>query len=59
MQLVAEGHTSAEAASRLSIGTRTVEMHRANLMRKLRVRNQAELIRYAFQRGILSLEDGS
>jgi DNA-binding NarL/FixJ family response regulator len=59
MHLVVEGHTNAEAASRLSIGTRTVEMHRAHLMRKLGVRNQAELIRYAFQQGLLSVEDRS
>jgi two-component system response regulator NreC len=59
MYLVVEGFTSAEAASRLSIGTRTVEMHRANLMHKLSLRNQTELIRYALRRGILSLEGES
>jgi len=59
MHLVVEGYTSREAASRLSIGRRTVEMHRANLMHKLSLRNQAELIRYALRRGVLSLEGGS
>jgi DNA-binding NarL/FixJ family response regulator len=56
MYLVVEGHTSAEVASRLSIGTRTVESHRANLMHKLGVRNLAELIRYAFGRGLCCTE---
>jgi DNA-binding NarL/FixJ family response regulator len=56
MYLVVEGHTSAEVASWLSIGTRTVETHRANLMRKLGVRSLAELIRYAFGRGLFSPE---
>jgi len=57
MHLVVEGHTSAAVASRLSIGTRTVETHRANLMHKLGARNLAELIRYAFSRGLFSPED--
>jgi two-component system response regulator NreC len=59
LHLVAEGHTSAEIASQLSISPRTVEMHRANLMRKLELRSQADLIRFAIQRGILPLEDVS
>jgi DNA-binding CsgD family transcriptional regulator len=55
--LAAEGHTNQEIALRLSIGVRTVEAHRANLMRKLGLRNQAELVRYALQRGLLPLEN--
>jgi DNA-binding NarL/FixJ family response regulator len=57
LQLTAEGLTSAEAASRLSISPRTVEMHRANIMQKLGLRNQTDLLRYALKTGILSLED--
>ena len=56
LHLAAEGLTRAEIAERLSISPRTVETHRANLMRKLGIRNQSELIRYAFQKGILSIE---
>lgn len=56
-QLVAEGYTSAEVAARLVISPRTVEMHRANLMRKLNLRTQTELIRAALRRGIVPLED--
>ena len=55
LYLVAEGHTNAEIAARLFISPRTVEMHRANLMRKLDLRSQADLIRYALRRGIGSL----
>jgi two-component system response regulator NreC len=58
LQLTAEGSTSAEIAARLSISRRTVEMHRGNMMRKLGLSTQAELIRYALQRGVLPLEDG-
>lgn len=57
--LVAEGHTSAEIADRLSISSRTVEMHRSNLMRKLDLDNQTELVRYAIRRGILPLDEES
>jgi two-component system response regulator NreC len=39
----------------LSISPRTVETHRANIMRKLGVRNQTDLVRYALQRGILPM----
>ena len=51
--LVAEGHSSTAIARRLSISARTAEAHRANVMRKLRLRNQAALIRYALSRGVL------
>jgi DNA-binding NarL/FixJ family response regulator len=54
LQLVAEGHSSPVMARRLAISTRTAEAHRANVMRKLRLRNQAALIRYALSRGVLT-----
>ena len=56
LHLVAEGHTNAEIAERLFISRRTVETHRANLMRKLGLRTQTDLIRYALRRGILLME---
>lgn len=52
LQLVAAGHTSGEIAARLNISPRTAETHRANLMRKLGLHGQAELVRYALQRGL-------
>jgi DNA-binding NarL/FixJ family response regulator len=57
LQLAAEGHTGAEIGRRLSISPRTVEMHRANLMHKLGLRTQADLIRYALRRGMIPLEE--
>jgi len=48
--LTAEGQSGVAVAERLFISPRTVESHRANLMRKLGLRNQKELIRYAAQR---------
>jgi DNA-binding NarL/FixJ family response regulator len=56
LHLAAEGHTNVEIGNRLFISPRTVESHRANVMHKLRLRSQVDLVRYALQRGILSLE---
>lgn len=56
LQLVAEGKSNVEIGATLSIGKRTVETHRASLMRKLGLRSQAELIRFAVKRGIVSVE---
>lgn len=53
LQLVAEGYSSRNIATRLSISARTAEAHRANVMQKLRLRNQADLIRFALGRGFL------
>ena len=49
LHLVAGGNTNSRIASRLSISRRTVEVYRANIMRKLRLNSQAELIRYAIR----------
>ena len=56
-QMVAEGHSSTEIAERLTISARTVETHRSNLMRKLGLGNQTELIRFAIRKGVLPLDD--
>lgn len=51
--LAADGLTNSSIAERLSISPRTAETHRSNLMRKLELRSQADLLRYAMQRGII------
>lgn len=56
LQLVAEGHPSSEIGARLHVSPRTVETHRASLMRKLGLRTRTDLLRYAFRHGILPLE---
>jgi DNA-binding NarL/FixJ family response regulator len=56
LQLAAEGRTNGDIAAALYISPRTVETHRANVMRKLGLQNQADLIRYALQRGLLPME---
>ncbi len=55
-QLVAEGLGSADIAAQLLISPRTVEVHRLNLMRKLGLHNQSELIRFAIKKGLLLIE---
>jgi DNA-binding NarL/FixJ family response regulator len=57
LHLAAEGKTSAEIATRLGISGRTAETHRSNLMHKLDLHTQAELIRFAIRRGLVSVED--
>jgi DNA-binding NarL/FixJ family response regulator len=56
-QLTAEGMSSTEIGNKLFISYRTVEVHRAKLMKKLGINNQAELIRYALQRGLAPIDN--
>lgn len=49
LQLVAEGQSNKAAAKTLGISVKTIESHRANLMRKLHLRSVSELVRYAIR----------
>lgn len=51
LKMVAEGKTSRDIAELLSISTRTVEHHRANLLKKININNTADLIKYAIDMG--------
>ena len=57
LNLVSLGHTNREIAILLKISVRTVEVHRFQLMRRLNVRNVAQLLRRALQLGFLSPAD--
>lgn len=52
-QLAAEGLNNPQIAERLSLSARTVEMHRGNLMKKLGLKSQTELVKYAVKRGMV------
>ena len=53
-QLSAEGMSSEQIAEFLTLSIHTISTHRRNLMGKLNIRNQADLITYAIKRGIIS-----
>jgi DNA-binding NarL/FixJ family response regulator len=55
VQLLAEGKSSKEVASSLSISVKTAETHRANIMRKLQLHSVSELVRYALRNKIIEL----
>jgi DNA-binding NarL/FixJ family response regulator len=54
LQLAAEGSSNPDIARKLFISTRTAETHRANLMRKLSLHSQTDLVRYAIRKKIIS-----
>lgn len=56
IQLLAEGRTHAEIAQRLSLSPKTVETYRARVVTKLGIRDLAGLVRFAIQRGLVSLD---
>lgn len=53
LQLVAEGRTTKEIAAGLEITFKTVETHRANIMRKLRLRSVGEVVRFAIRNKVI------
>jgi two-component system, NarL family, response regulator NreC len=57
LHLAAEGLGNTELGARLGISPRTVETHRANVMRKLGFQRQMDLVRYALRRGIVSADE--
>jgi DNA-binding NarL/FixJ family response regulator len=56
LQLAAQGMSNAEIGERLAISPRTAETHRANLLRKLGLSSQTDLVRFAVGRGLLPTE---
>ncbi|WP_456385478.1 response regulator [Desulfolithobacter sp.] len=55
LQLVAEGMTNQEIASKLCISTSTVDTHRKNIMTKLDIHSVAGLVKYAIRHKIVTL----
>jgi DNA-binding NarL/FixJ family response regulator len=51
VKLIAEGKSSKEIGELLFISSRTVQHHRANIMRKLNLKKTADLVKYAIQKG--------
>jgi two-component system response regulator NreC len=53
LQNIAEGYTSKEIAADLNISVKTVENHRANIMKKLNMHDTASLVKYAIKIGLV------
>ncbi|HEY2653293.1 MAG TPA: response regulator transcription factor [Solirubrobacteraceae bacterium] len=53
VKLIAEAYTNAQIAQILHLAEKTVESHRANVLRKLGMRDRVELVRYAIKRGLV------
>lgn len=57
--LLAEGLLNHQIASHLYLSVRTIESHRATLMRKLGLKTNIDLVLYALRRGFLTIDDAS
>lgn len=55
LQLIAEGNSSKVIARLLKLSLNTIHVHRGNIMRKLNIHKQADLIRYAYKDGLAKL----
>ena len=53
LRLIALGHTSVEIAAKLRLSRRTVETHRARILRKLGLRTRADLVQFALRRRLI------
>lgn len=54
LQLAAEGASNSEIAEKLFISPRTAETHRTNLLRKLGLQTQTDLVRFAIRKGLIA-----
>jgi DNA-binding NarL/FixJ family response regulator len=54
LRLVAQGHSNKDIAATLNISVKTVEVHKANAMRKLGLRGRTDVVRYAVMNGWLN-----
>jgi DNA-binding NarL/FixJ family response regulator len=52
LKLVSEGHRTREIAKRLGLSTKTVESHRGEIMKRLRIHDVVSLVRYAIRVGL-------
>ena len=55
LQLIAEGYSSKQIAKHFNLSLNTIHVHRNNIMRKLGIHKQAELVRFALKEGIAQL----
>ncbi len=56
LKLIADGRTNQGIAELLHLSKKTVESHRANIMRKLDLHDVTELVKYALRKGLIQLD---
>nr|WP_255553592.1 helix-turn-helix transcriptional regulator [Caenimonas aquaedulcis] len=56
LQLVAEGHSSAEIGAMLFLSPKTIDSYRSRLMAKLKLADVPSLVRFAIRQGVISLD---
>ncbi|HNS02277.1 MAG TPA: response regulator transcription factor [Anaerolineae bacterium] len=55
LTFIAEGNSNREIADALVISVKTVDRHRENIMRKLQLHNRVELVKYAIEKGLITV----
>jgi DNA-binding NarL/FixJ family response regulator len=56
LQLLAEGASTKDVAVRMGLSVKTIETHRANIMRKLKIHSISELVLYAVRNGVIHIQ---
>lgn len=56
LSYIAKGYTNKEIADMLYVSVKTVESHRSNIMDKLELKTRPELVKYAYEHGLLEFE---
>jgi len=59
LRMIWDGHTNRSIAEHLNISMKTADTHRANMMKKLRVSNTAQLLKAALEAKLLHTSDGT
>jgi DNA-binding NarL/FixJ family response regulator len=59
LRLVAEGHRTREIANQLDLSVKTVESHRGEIMKRLKMHDVVSLVRYAMRVGLVTAAPGS
>jgi DNA-binding NarL/FixJ family response regulator len=59
LRLVAEGHRTREIAKQLGLSVKTVESHRGEIMKRLKMHDVVSLVRYAMRVGLVTAASGS
>jgi two-component system response regulator NreC len=57
LHMIADGKTSREIAEVLHLSIKTIEKHRASVMRKLELHNLTEVIKYAIRKGLIDVDE--